>query len=173
MLPPIRKPGYVNGSDPILHSKKLVAFYNHEFSTLRLIMELLWKLTWRPNDNWTKMRIFFNVQQWINVRRIKDKDGRFWVHFDILQCLSKRFNDWALWNGKFSGSTTRSNNNGESGSPWRRPRWSLHTRKVDINDRLNLSLKILKQSMYTSTTVNNCWMRDVASMVIDLGFNDR
>lgn len=56
-LPPIGRPGYWKGSDPHLHSRDVAALSSHCSPVFKPMIELLWKLTWSPEDRWNNISV--------------------------------------------------------------------------------------------------------------------
>lgn len=95
------------------------------------MIELLWKLTCRPEDNWNRIntalifiKFFISGEEKTRVSSAYCK----WDTFDPARHISipsHRPNEIDFWNRRLKGSTARLKRKGDRGSPCLRPRYSL------------------------------------------------
>lgn len=121
-LPPMGRPRYVNESFPTLHNKSFVADCNQPSSVRLPMIELLWKLTWRPEaNNWKRMRAFFMLRrksifggQKIIVSSAYWRCVSFMPSLDI-STLYHKPQEVAFWINRLRNSTIRSKRKGIMG----------------------------------------------------------
>lgn len=111
---------------------RAAAILIQESSTFTPIIELLWKLTCRPEASWKEIKAFLTFIRYSNFGGQKIIVSSAYCKCEIfvpslhIAMPSHRFWPTAFWMSRFRVSATRLKRKGDRGSPCRNPRCSLN-----------------------------------------------